>query len=103
MPPYAALRLLEKLEGSLLGNIASLAETGESLEARRVLLLADNATVLGLHEVLLCQATGRVLGGTVPHLSGTARGGNLRATLLAILTRGILTVLASGVHFYSIL
>jgi hypothetical protein len=48
-----SLLLLEKLEGSLLGDIAGLAEARESLESSRVLLLANNATILRLHQVLL--------------------------------------------------
>jgi hypothetical protein len=103
---HKGLRLLEKLERALFGNIAGLTEAREGLEASRVLFLADDATVLGLHEVLLHEATGRVLGSSVPDLRGAAVGGDLRATLLAHILAvlagrsDILAILTSRGHFY---
>ncbi len=98
------LRLLKQLEGALLGDKASLAEAREGLEAGRVLLLADNATILGLHQILLHQATGRVFRRTVPNLRRRAVRRHLRATILLahILTRrtNILAILTSIGHFY---
>ncbi len=59
---------MEKLEGSLLGLEALGVKTLECLLARGVLLLRDDATLLGLHQILLGQATGSVLGGSVVDL-----------------------------------
>lgn len=88
------LLLLKELEGALLGNIASLLELAESLEARGVLLLGNNATLLGLHQILLGQATGSVLGRTVPNLRLRANRHHL-TTRLVILTSNVV------VHFYT--
>ena len=78
------LLLLKELEGALLGHVARLLELLESLEARSVLLLGNDATLLGLHEVLLGQATGSVLGRSVPDL-GLRASRHHRATFLLIL------------------
>ena len=61
-----------------------------------MLLLADDAARLRLHQVLLRQTTGRVLGRTVPNLRHAARCDLERATLLTLLT--LLTILASNVR-----
>jgi len=60
--------LLEKLERALLGNIARLLQLLQRLLASRVLLLAHDAALAGLHEIALCQAAGRVLGRAMPDL-----------------------------------
>ena len=60
--------LLEQLERALLGLVAGLDEILQRLLAQRVLLLADNAPLARLHQILLLQATGRVLGRSVIHL-----------------------------------
>jgi len=49
----AGAALLEELELTLLGDEASSAEALDSLQASSVLLLGDDATLLGLHQVLL--------------------------------------------------
>ena len=79
------LAALEQLEGALLGLVASLDEILERLLAERVLLLADNATLLGLHEVGLHQAAGRVLGRAMEDHGLRANGRRLRS--LRSLTR----------------
>jgi hypothetical protein len=84
------LLLLKELEGALLGNIARLLELAERLEARGVLLLGHNATLLGLHEILLGQPTGSVLGRSVPDL-GLGASSNHSAAILLIL---------ASIHFY---
>lgn len=63
-----------------------------------MLLTADDAAGLRLHEVLLGQATGSVMGGTMVHLGLGANGGH-GATVhhLTVLTRCI--ILASVGHF----
>ena len=71
------LLLLKELEGALLGHVARLLELLESLEARSVLLLGNDATLLG-------QATGSVLGRSVPDL-GLRASRHHRATFLLIL------------------
>jgi len=60
--------LLEELEGALLGDISGLSQLLDCLEACCVLGLGYNAALAGLHEVLLDQATGSVLGGSVEDL-----------------------------------
>ena len=67
-----SLHLLEELERALLGDVAHLAETQDGLLARRVLLLADDTSLLRLHQVALLQATGRVLGRAVENLRSAA-------------------------------
>ncbi len=59
---------MEKLEGSLLRLEALGVKTLECLLARGVLLLRNDTTLLGLHQILLGQATGSVLGGSVVDL-----------------------------------
>lgn len=85
--------LAEQLEGALLGHIAELAEALDRLLARRVLLLAHNATRLRLHQVLLRQTTGRVLGRAVENLGRAARGHHGAALLII----AIHAILASGI------
>ena len=95
--------LLEQLERALLGDIALLLQDLDRLEARRVLLLAHNAALARLHEILLLQPTGGVLGRAVEDL-GLGAHRDLRTTLLSILTRvAVATVVrkrgAVAVHF----
>ena len=73
------LLLLEELERALLGYVASLLQLRQRLLARGVLTLRYNAPLARLHQVLLDQATGRVLGGAVPDLSLGADRWELRA------------------------
>ena len=60
--------LLEKLERALLRDVARLLQLLQRLLSSRVLLLAHDAALAGLHEVALCQAAGRVLGRAMPDL-----------------------------------
>jgi hypothetical protein len=76
---FRSLLLLKELERALLGDIARLLELLDRLLARGVLLLGNDATLLGLHQVLLGQATGSVLGRAVPHLRLGANSGHLAA------------------------
>ena len=92
----AALHLLEELERALLRDVAHLAQTCHGLLACSVLLLAHNATLLGLHQVSLLQATGRVLGRAVENL-GSAANCDHGSSLLSLLA--ILAILASNGHF----
>ena len=90
---------MEKLEGALLGLVALGVKTFESLLARSVLLLADDATLLSLHQILLGESTGSVLGSAVEHLSLGAHS-SLGTTLL--LTLGLATgttITTSRSHF----
>lgn len=73
------LLLLEELERALLGYVASLLQLRQRLLARGVLTLRYNAPLARLHQVLLDQATGSVLGGAVPDLSLGADRWELRA------------------------
>jgi len=96
----AANSLAEKLEGPLLGDESKLAELLEGLDASRVLLTANDTPSLRLHEILLLKATGRVLGGTVPHLglcASSYRGTTLLLTILTVARRAVLT--SSVRHF----
>jgi hypothetical protein len=97
----ACLLLLKKLEGALLGDVAQLLQLLDSLLARSVLLARNDATLLGLHQVLLGQATGSVLGSAVVNLSLGADS-HLRTTnhvvaIVAILASNVRSV---AVHFY---
>ncbi len=67
----------KKLEASLLGLVASLVQALQGLLARRVLLAADNAPFLRLHQVLLGEAAAGVLGSAVVDLGLGADGGHL--------------------------
>ena len=87
--PSVSLYLLEELERALLGNIAQLAQTHDSLLASRMLLLADDTALLRLHQVLLRQATGRVLGRAVVNLRRAANSHHLSTLLLAVLASKI--------------
>jgi hypothetical protein len=88
--------LLKKLEGTLLGDISGLLQLLESLEASRVLLLGHDAALLGLHQILLGQATGSVLGRAVPDLGLGAHGDHLAAHLVILASH----VVRVRVHFY---
>ena len=57
--------LLEQLERALLRLVAGLHEVLEGLLAQGVLLPADNAPLV-LHQILLCQTTGRLFRSSVP-------------------------------------
>jgi hypothetical protein len=92
--------LLKKLEGALLGDIARLLELGERLLACGVLLLRHNAALASLHQVLLGEPTGSVLGRTVPHLGLRASRHHL-ATRLHILAGHVRRIHRVGVHFYT--
>ncbi len=95
--------LLEQLERALLGDIALLLQNLDRLEARRVLLLAHNAALARLHQILLREPTGGVLGRAVEDL-GLGAHGDLCATLLSILTRvGVATVVRKRVRVHFIL
>jgi len=90
---------MEKLEGALLGLEALGVKTLESLLARGVLALADNATLLSLHQIFLGQATGSVLGSSVEHLRlgahsdcGTSHHVAI-VVILAILTSNVVHLL----------
>ena len=72
-----SLLLFEELEGALLGNVAERTQTLDGLHALGVLLLGHDTTSLGLHQVLLGQATGCVLGRFMVNLSLGADSGNL--------------------------
>lgn len=73
--------LLEQLEGALLGYVAELAQAQDGLLASGLLAAADDASALGLDQILLLQATGSVLGGAVEDLGLGAQGLDLGATL----------------------
>jgi len=89
---YAQL-LAHQLERSLLRLESLREQLLDRLQARRVLLLANNTPLLGLHEVALCQSTGSVLRRSVPNLALGSRSYH-RAT-----HHIILTILASADHF----
>lgn len=92
--------LAEEFKSTLLGDIARLLELLESLEARGVFTLRNDATLLGLHQILLGQATGSVLGSSVPDLRLGARSHHSTTLLLLLLV--LLLVLASVLyHFYT--
>lgn len=95
------LLLLEELERALLGDVASLLQLRQRLLARGVLTLRYNAPLARLHQVLLDQATGSVLGGAVPDLSLGADRWELRAAVHArahVLASTVVTVVTAGVH-----
>lgn len=73
--------LLEQLEGALLGYVAELAQAQDGLLASGLLAAADDASALGLDQILLLQATGSVLGGAVEDLGLGTQGLDLGATL----------------------
>jgi hypothetical protein len=96
---FRSLLLLKKLEGTLLGDITSLLELLESLEASSVFLLGNDATLSGLHQILLGQTTGSVLGSSVPDL-GLGASSNHLTTGLDILASHVSRV-GVRVHFYT--
>jgi len=63
-----------------------------------VLLLGHDAALASLHQVLLGEATGSVLGRTVPHLGLRASGDHLAARLHVL--AGHVRRVRIGVHFY---
>ena len=65
-------RLAHQLEGTLLGLVARRKEMLNGLLARRMLLARNDATTV-LHQILLLQAAGRVLGRAVVDLRLAAR------------------------------
>ena len=71
--------LPEKLESPLLRLVPRLQQTLQGLLSSRVLLLGNDATLLGLHQILSRQATGGVLRGAVPDLRLRADGLHLLA------------------------
>lgn len=84
--------LLEELEGTLLSDVAHLAELLDCLLASGVLAAADDATTLGLHQILPSEATGSMLGGAVENSRLGAYSGDLgTAILLAVLARNVAT------------
>ena len=87
--------LAEKLECTLLGLVACLEQPLQCLLARRVLLAAHDATLLGLHQVLLGEPTGSVLSSPVVDLGLCAHSGHLLAS--ATHHRGVVLTRA-GVH-----
>jgi hypothetical protein len=98
--------LLEKLERALLRDVACLLQVLERLLAKRMLLLADNAALLCLHQMASGQTTGCVFRGAVPDLGLRADRRDLLGASLhcvvgfAILTRYIRTAHGSEVlHF----
>jgi len=91
------LHLLEELERALLGDIAHLTQPRDGLLARRVLLLADDAARLRLHQVALLQAAGRVPRRAVEHLRLAADRSNLAAVLVAIVIVVAAAILTSNV------
>ena len=74
--PFASL-LAEQSKLSLLGLEAGLVQALQGLLARRMLLAADNAPLLRLHEILARQATARVLGRAVENLRLCSDRGHL--------------------------
>jgi hypothetical protein len=63
-----AAALLEQLEGALARLVALAGQELQGLLAGHHLLTAHNAAVLVLHQILLSQATGGVLGSAVEYL-----------------------------------
>jgi len=90
---------MEELEGALLGLEALGVKTLESLLACSVLLLRHDATLSGLHQILLGQATGSMLGSSMKHLGlgahsdcGTSHHVAI-VVILAILTGNVVHLL----------
>jgi hypothetical protein len=99
-----SLVLAEEFKSSLLGDVACLLELLHSLEARGVLLLGHDAALLGLHQILLGQATGSVLCRAVINLGLGAHSHRTALLLLLLLLLVLLLlVLASLAHCASIL
>ncbi len=83
----SALGLLGKeAELALLGDVAQLAQLLDCLLASSVLAAADDATLLGLHQILLGQATGSVLGRSMVYLGLGSNGGYLGTSHHVVLT-----------------
>ena len=100
---FRSLLLLKKLERALLGHITGLLQLLQGLQARSMLLLGHDAALASLHQVLLGQATGSVLGRAVPHLGLRAYRDHL-TTGLVILTSHVRRIhrvrIGIGIHFY---
>ena len=79
---------MEQLEGALLRLVALGEQLLDSLLASGVLLLRNDATLLGLHQILLGEATGSVLGSAVVNLGLGANSDHLATHhgVVAILT-----------------
>ena len=93
--------LVKELEGALLRLEALSEQLLDGLLSSGVLLLGNDATLLGLHQILLSEATGSVLGGSVIDLRLGANSHHLSShhvVVLAILTSRIHRV--HRVHFY---
>lgn len=61
--------LLEELESALLGLVAGCEEELlGGLGTESMLATADNPAMLVLHEILLCEATSRLIHSSVPYL-----------------------------------
>jgi hypothetical protein len=82
--------LLERLEGTLLGLVAGAGQVLQGLLAGGVLLLAHNAAVLVLHQILAGKTAGCVLGRAVVDLEFAASG-NHSATHHRLVVHGFLT------------
>ena len=91
-----SLPSLEQLEASLFGLVAGLLQALQGLLACRVLLAADNAPLLGLHEVLLGEAAAGVLGGSVVDLGLGADGGHTTGTSHHVVTAGAIATGSRG-------
>jgi len=95
-------RLLgEELELTLLGDEAGLTQAVDGLEARGVLLLADDATLVGLHQILLLEATRRAKGGAVKYLGLGTDGEGLSGHCFYTLSRNFSRKLGGFSNFLS--
>jgi hypothetical protein len=92
-----SLMLSKKLESTLLRNISRLLQLLQSLQTSRMLLLGNNTSLSGLHQILLGQTTGSMLGSSVENLRLRASCDH-SATILLILTSYVSAV---AVHFYN--
>jgi hypothetical protein len=81
----SALGLLGKeAKLTLLGDVAQLTQLLDCALASCVLAAADDTTLLGLHQILLSQATGSVLGRSVKDLGLGSNGGYLASSLYVV-------------------
>jgi hypothetical protein len=85
--------LREEAELALLGYIAQSAQLLDRLLTSRLLAAADNATTLSLHQILLVETTGGVLGSAMEHL-GLGSYSLHMATTSHVVTARVATVLA---------
>ncbi len=93
----------EEGELALLGNESELTEGLDGLLAGGVLLLGNNTAGAGLHEVLLEETTGSVLGGAVEDFSLGADGLLVRATFHGHVVLASVTVFTSDCHLFAFL